>query len=106
MKVIFHLFKMYLIVLSSNRVDLQFLGSKFCSFPAISLLFRKGGWPAGWLAGRRWLENSILRLTQPSLTGTGAELGNMHFKHSYNILRFQYVPKPPTSSPVTQNQNS
>ena len=51
MEVIFHLFK---IVLSSNRVDLQLLTSKFCSFPAISLLFR---------------------LTQPSLAGTGADLG-------------------------------
>ena len=66
MKVIFHLFKMYLIVLSYNRVDLQHLGSKFCSFPAISLLFQTAGWAAGeiytkanpaqlsWDWGRAW----------------------------------------------------
>jgi hypothetical protein len=41
------------------------LESKFCSFPAISLLFQAGG-----------LEETKLRLTQPSLAGTWAELGN------------------------------
>ena len=51
MEVIFHLFKIYVIVLSSNRVDLQLLGSKFCSFQAISLLFRTDSRPAGRLAG-------------------------------------------------------
>ena len=75
MEEIFHLFKIYVIVLSSNRVDLQLLGSKFCSFQAISLLFRPAGRPDG------RLEKSILRLTQPSLAGTWAELGNIHMVH-------------------------
>jgi hypothetical protein len=48
MEVIFQFFKIYVIVLSSNRVDLQLLGRRFCSFQAISLLSRTGGWPAGW----------------------------------------------------------
>ena len=56
-----------IINLSSTRVDLQMLESKFRSFPAISLLVRTGG---------RVLEETKLRLTQPSLAGTGAELGN------------------------------
>ena len=67
MEVLFHLIKISLIVLSSNGVDLQLLESKLCYFPAISLLFRTAD-------GR--LEKSILRLTQPSLAGTWAELGN------------------------------
>ena len=44
-EVFFHLFKISLIVLSSDRVDLQLLESKFCSIPAISLLFRQGRLP-------------------------------------------------------------
>jgi hypothetical protein len=63
-----------LIVFSSNGVDLQLLESKLCYFPAISLLFRTGGRTGGRVDGR--LEKSILRLTQPSLAGTWAELGN------------------------------
>ena len=39
---------------------------KFCKFPAISLLVRTAGWPAGW-AGGRVLEETKLMLTQPSL---------------------------------------
>ena len=51
MKVIFHLFKMYLIVLSSNRVDLQFLGSKFALFQLFHYNSgRAVGRPAGWPA--------------------------------------------------------
>ena len=45
--------------------------------PAISLLFRTGGGRAA--GGQRaggWLEELKLRLTQPSLAGSGAELGN------------------------------
>ena len=72
MEVLFHLIKISLIVLSSNGVDLQLLESKFCYFPAISLLFRTAGRPAG------RLEKSILRLTQPSLAGTWAELGKTY----------------------------
>ena len=70
MVVIYHLFKISLIILSSNRVDLQLLESKFCSITAFSILFQTDG-----RAGGR-LEKSILRLTQPSLAGTWAELGN------------------------------
>ena len=73
MEVLFHLIKISLIVLSSNGVDLQLLESKLCYFPAISLLFRTAGRADGRADGR--LEKSILRLTQPSLAGTGAELG-------------------------------
>jgi hypothetical protein len=51
MEVIFHLIKISLIVLSSNEVYLQLLGNKFCSFPAVSLLFRPGGWADGRAAG-------------------------------------------------------
>ena len=60
---------MEVLFLSYNREDLQLLGSKFCSFSAISLLFRT----AGQSDGR--LEKTILRLTQASLAGTVAELG-------------------------------
>ena len=49
--------------------------------PAISLLFRTGG-------GRR-LEELKLRLTQPSLAGSGAELG----KKTWSLI-------PPSTSPT------
>ena len=41
-EVVFHLFQFSKLVLSSTRVDLQMLESKFCSFAAISLLVRTG----------------------------------------------------------------
>ena len=43
-------------------------------FTAFSLLVRPGGRATGRVG--RWLEKSILRLTQPSYTGAWAELGN------------------------------
>ena len=39
-KVVFHFFKKFSIVFIFTSVDLQMLLSKFCSFPAISLLAR------------------------------------------------------------------
>ena len=57
------------IVVSHTKVDLQMLESQFSTFSAISLLFRTDGRVAGGL-----LEKSRLRLTQPSLAWTGAEL--------------------------------
>ena len=68
-EVVFLLFKIFKIILSSTRVDLQMLESKFCSFPAISLLVRTGG-----RAGGRVLEETKLRLTQPSLVELGPGL--------------------------------
>jgi hypothetical protein len=40
MKVVFHFFTKKSIIFSLTSVDLQMLESKFCSFPAISLLAR------------------------------------------------------------------
>ena len=78
MEVLFHLIKISLIVLSSNGVDLQLLESKLCYFPAISLLFRTAGRPAG------RLEKSILRLTQPQVElEAWAELGNKYAKCNF-----------------------
>ena len=49
-------------VMSSARVDLKTLVSKFCLFPAISLLFRVGG-----RAASRVLDIAKIQLTQSSL---------------------------------------
>jgi hypothetical protein len=46
-EVVFHVFKIFKIDLYSIRVDLPMLKSKFCSFPAISLLARVGGGVGG-----------------------------------------------------------
>jgi hypothetical protein len=65
MKVVFHRVEIVLkIVLSSTKVDLQMLESKFCSFSVISLLFHVG------------VDKCRIRLTQPTCTGAGPELGN------------------------------
>jgi hypothetical protein len=52
------------------------LESKFYSFPAISLLIWAGG-----------LEETKLRLTQPSLAGTWAELGKTYTELSREDVR-------------------
>ena len=67
MEVVFNLFL-------TNRVDLQLLESQVCTFLAISLLFQMAGRSDSRVGGL--LEKSKLRLTQPSLAGTGAEFGN------------------------------
>ena len=56
------------------------LQSKLSSIPAYSLLVEAAGRPGGRAAGG--IEPS---LTQPSLTGTGAELGN--FKNATCVAR-------------------
>jgi hypothetical protein len=75
MKVVFHFFTKKSIIFSLTSVDLQMLESKFCSFPAISLLARVvvaqdmcwwwsricGGGGAGYVVGK-----SRIKLTQPS----------------------------------------
>ena len=66
MEVVFHFFKIFKIDLDSTRLDLPMLESKFCSFSAISLLDRWGGWGI--------LE---LKLTQPQVElEAWAELNN------------------------------
>ena len=54
-------------------LNFSFLRSYFTTSP--------GGRPAGRPAGR--LEESKIRLTQPSLAGTGAELGNIYVTAIY-----------------------
>ena len=50
MEVFFTLFNLFFqIILGSTGVDLQMLQRKFTWFPAISVLFRAGGRPAGWV---------------------------------------------------------
>jgi hypothetical protein len=79
-EVVVHLLKTLNIVSSSTRLDLETIHSKLSWFSAYSLLVGVAGGiqtkrPDGrWTAG--WLEKSKLRLTQPSLAATGAELGN------------------------------
>jgi hypothetical protein len=89
MEVLFHLINISLSVLSSNGVDLQLLESKLCYFLAISLLFRTDGRPGGWTGGRAdgRLEKSILRLTQPSLAETWAELGNINLNLTLSTVK-------------------
>ena len=65
-EVVFHLGRLPLRS-SSTRVDLQMFKSQLAHFQLFTYY-------SGW-AGR-WLEKSRLRLTQPSLAVTGAELGN------------------------------
>jgi hypothetical protein len=49
MEVVFPFPQIFKIDLDSTRVDLPMLQSKFCSFPAISLLARVGGGGGGWV---------------------------------------------------------
>ena len=76
-ELILHIFN---IALTSTRVDLQMLQSEFFSFPAIAQLVRVGGCRGYLVGGCRvyvaggQLEESRLRLTQPSLAGTGLSL--------------------------------
>jgi hypothetical protein len=64
-EVVFHVLKNFKIYLYSIRVDLPMLKSKFCSFPAISLLALVGGWGKA--------ENKAK--LSPAGAGSWAELG-------------------------------
>ena len=70
MEVFFHLFKNVQIVLSLTLEDLQLSESKFCFFPAISLLF-----PAGGRADAGYIKIKA-KLSSVELNWGLAELGN------------------------------
>jgi hypothetical protein len=65
----------FVVDISSSWVKRSLYAELQLPMKFFSLLVRSGGWPAGRAGGR--LEESKIRLTQPSLAGTGAELGNI-----------------------------
>jgi hypothetical protein len=83
LEVVFHLFKILKIVLSFTWLD------RPKQVELISCLFTTS--PGGGMVGR--LEELNLRLTQPSLAGTGAELGNIwincivNFSYMLNVIK-------------------
>jgi hypothetical protein len=78
------------------------LESKFCLFPAISLLFRVGGRAAGW-AGAGYSKNTT-NSAQLSWAGAWAELGKKKRNNMQNSGHLRLCQQPRAAHPLRSDQ--